>query len=102
MTDTERVMLLSPAATDCVYITRADSASIDLDVYVVVAEWLWLEFILVEFLPCVCSIDLEAFKSVRVNHCDLNEIKGGCRRYEFCMKYRGINGGRRKRKSKTI
>jgi hypothetical protein len=76
MTDTERVILLSPATTDGVNITGADATSINLDIYVVIAKWLWLELVLVKFLPRVRSIDLEAFKGIWVNHCDMSGVWG--------------------------
>jgi hypothetical protein len=49
MADGEREMLLSPASTDGVNITSAYTTALNLDVDVVVAKWLGLELVLVEF-----------------------------------------------------
>ena len=64
----QRKVLLAPPAADGVDITAADTAGLDLDVHVVVAERLWLELVLVELCPSLGSVDLKAGKLVGVRH----------------------------------
>ena len=71
MSNAERKVLLSPAAADGMNITGTDSACFDLNVDIIVTEWLWFELILVEFSPCVRSIDLEDSEGVWINHYDI-------------------------------
>lgn len=52
---------------DGVYVTAADTASLDLDIDVVVTEWLQLEEALVE-LGDGRSINLETFSLIGVGH----------------------------------
>ena len=70
MANTQREVLVSPSTTDCVKITGAHTASLDLDVDIVIAERLWLELIQMEFGPFLRILNLETFERFRVNHCD--------------------------------
>ena len=64
----KRKVLLSPASTDGVYITAADTAALNLDVDIVVTEGLRLELILVELEPGLRSVDLEPSELLGVRH----------------------------------
>jgi outer membrane protein W len=64
----EGEVLLAPSSGDGVDITAADTAALNLDIDVVVAERLGLELVLVEFQPRVRSIDLEAGELLWVRH----------------------------------
>ena len=55
-------MLLSPSSTDGVQITCADTAGLNLDIDIVIAEWLWSELVLVEVGPVLGILDLESHK----------------------------------------
>lgn len=72
MTDAEREMLLSPPSTDRMQITGADTARLDLNINIVVAERLGLKFIEVKLSPFLRVLNLEAFEGVWINHFDLN------------------------------
>jgi hypothetical protein len=61
-------VLLAPTAADGVHIAAADTAGLNLDVNVVIPEWLWLELVLVELCPGLGSVDLEAGELVGVRH----------------------------------
>ena len=71
-------------------ITGANTTRLDLDIDIVVAERLGLEFIEVEFRPFLRVFNLEAFERVWINHYDLTiqkkvlinsiqSLKEGCR-----------------------
>ena len=68
VTDGKGKVLLAPSSADGVDVAAADTAALDLDVDVVVTEGLGLEFVLVEFKPCVGSVDLEAGELLWVRH----------------------------------
>jgi len=70
MTNTQWEMLLSPSSTDCMKITGAHTACFNLDVNVVITEWLGLEIIQVEFGPFLWVLNLETFERIGVNHDD--------------------------------
>lgn len=72
MTDAEGEVLLAPAAGDSVQVAAADSAGFNLDVDIVVFEWLGLVLLLceVELLSWRGAGDLESGESVWVNHCE--------------------------------
>ncbi len=74
MAYTEGKVLFSPSTADGMDITGADPASLNLDIDIIITEWLGLEFILVEFKPGLWAIDLEACECLRITHCELNEI----------------------------
>jgi hypothetical protein len=64
----EGELLLAPSAVDRVNIASAHSAALDLDIDVVVAEGLRLEFVLVELQPSIRSIDLETGELLGIRH----------------------------------
>jgi type IV secretory pathway TrbD component len=68
VSNSQREMLLAPASADCVDIAGAHAAALDFDVNIVIAKRLGLELILVEFEPCLRSLDLESSEFVRVRH----------------------------------
>jgi hypothetical protein len=68
VTDGKGEVLLAPSSGDGVDITAADTATLNLHIDVVVTERLGLELVLVEFQPCVRSIDLEAAELLWVRH----------------------------------
>lgn len=72
MTDAEGEVLLAPAAGDGVKVAAADAAGFDLDVDIVVFEWLGLVLLLceVELLSGGGAGDLESGEGVWVNHCE--------------------------------
>lgn len=72
VTDAEGEVLLAPAAGDGVKVAAADAAGFDLDVDIVVFEWLGLVILLceVELLSRCGAGDLESAESVWVNHCE--------------------------------
>jgi hypothetical protein len=68
VTDSKRKVLLAPTSTKCVDITSTDATAFNFDVDIVVAKWLGLELVLVEFEPCVRSVDLEALELLWIRH----------------------------------
>jgi hypothetical protein len=68
MSNTEREMLLPPPSRHSMQITRANPTSLDLDIDVVVTERLGLELVQLELGPVLRILDLEALKSIWVNH----------------------------------
>lgn len=62
------VVLGAPFAVDGVEIAGADATALDLNVDVVIAKGLRLELILVEVLPRLGAIDLEAGELFGVRH----------------------------------
>jgi hypothetical protein len=69
MANAEWEVLFSPATTYCMNITCAYSTGLNLYIDVIVAEWFWLELILVEFKPSLRPIHLKACECVRITHC---------------------------------
>lgn len=68
MPDSERELLLSPAAADGVVVAAADTARLDLDIDIVVAEGLGLELVLVELGLGVRRLDLKSGELFRDWH----------------------------------
>jgi hypothetical protein len=68
--DSQGVGLRTPVTTDGVDIAGADTAALDLDVNVVVAEGLGVELLLVELLPGLGAVDLEAAELLGVRRHD--------------------------------
>jgi hypothetical protein len=62
MTHAEREMLLSPPSTNSMQIAGTNTTGLNLDINVVLAERLGLEFIEVKLSPFFRVFDLEAFK----------------------------------------
>jgi len=65
---TERKMLLPPPSRYGMQVARTNTASLDLDIDIVVAEGLWLELIELEISPMLRILDLEALEGVWINH----------------------------------
>jgi hypothetical protein len=65
---TKREMLLSPPSGDGMQITGTNTTSQNLNVNIIVAEWLGRELIEVELCPFLRVLDLEALERVWVNH----------------------------------
>lgn len=74
MAYTQRKLLISPATRNCMNVGAADSASLNLDINIVVPKRLGRVFVFVEFSPRFRTIDLEACESFRVNHCCLMRL----------------------------
>jgi hypothetical protein len=85
VTDSEGEVLLAPSSGDGVHIATADTAALNLDIDVVVAKRLGLELVLVEFEPCVRTIDLEAGELLGIRHLGGELKKDGD---EKCQKVR--------------
>ena len=77
MANTEWEVLLSPPSRNGMQITRANTARLNLDIDIVVAEWLRLELVEVKLGPFLRVFNLEAFERVRINHFEFN-IPGNC------------------------
>lgn len=60
MANSEGEVLVTPTATHSVNITTTNTASFDLDLYIVVTKRLHIELVLVELGPGFRRIDLEA------------------------------------------
>lgn len=82
MADGQRVGLGTPVALDGVNITGADTAALNLDIDVVVSEGLRVELLLLEVLPGLGAVDLEAGELLGdVGHRDYDECA-----VEVCVK----------------
>ena len=68
MPNTQREMLFSPAARNGMQITRTNTASLDLDIDIVVAKRLGRELIQLEISPVLRILDLKAFERIWINH----------------------------------
>lgn len=68
MSDGQGVILIAPATTDGMDITGADAATLNLDIHIVVTEWLRLKLVLVELGPRFPPEDLEAGELIRIRH----------------------------------
>lgn len=81
MTDGQRVGLSTPVTLDGVNITGADTAAFNLDIDVVISEGLRVELLLLEVLPGLGAVDLEAGELLgNVGHRDCDE-----RAVEVCV-----------------
>lgn len=60
MADGEGVWLSTPVTLDGVNITGANTAALDLDIDIIVSERLGVELLLLEVLPGLRAVDLEA------------------------------------------
>lgn len=72
MSNAQWKVLLSPPARNCVQITRANATRLNLDVNIVIFEWLRLQFVLVEFCPFLGILNLETDEAFWVNHGGFN------------------------------
>lgn len=77
MADGKGEVLLAPTSGDGVHVAAADTAALDLDIDVVVAERLGLELVLVELKPRVGPVDLVAGELLWVRHLGGWSIEGG-------------------------
>lgn len=68
MTDGQRIRLGAPVASDGMNIAGADTAAFNLDINIVVVERLGVKLQLVDFLPGVGTLDLEAGELFGVGH----------------------------------
>lgn len=68
VSDTQRPLVISPAAGDGVDIGATDSAHLDLDVDIVGTEWLGLELLLLELRPRLGRGNAVALEGVWVAH----------------------------------
>jgi hypothetical protein len=68
MANTEGEMLLPPTSRDSMQITGANATSLDLNIDVVIAEWLGRELIPVEFRPFLRILNLEANEGIWIHH----------------------------------
>lgn len=77
MANTEWEVLLSPPSRNGMQITRANTARLNLDIDIVVAEWLRLELIEVKLRPFLRVFNLETFERVWIAHSEFN-VLGNC------------------------
>lgn len=70
MANAQREVLVSPSSSNGMEISTANTTGLDLDIYIVIAEWLGLEVPLVELSPCPWAINLESGKCIWINHYD--------------------------------
>jgi hypothetical protein len=66
--DSQGIVLLAPTAADGVKIAGANTAALNLDVDIVVAERLRLELVLVKLKPGLRSVDLESSELLGDRH----------------------------------
>jgi len=69
MADAQWEMLLSPPSTYCVEIASANTASLDLNINIIIAKRFWLKLIEVELSPVLWVLNLKALESIWINHC---------------------------------
>jgi hypothetical protein len=69
MTDAQWEMLLSPSSTYCVEIASANTASLDLNINIIIAKRFWLKLIEVELSPVLWVLNLKALECIWINHC---------------------------------
>jgi hypothetical protein len=62
-------MLLSPSSTYCVEIASANTASLDLNINIIIAKRVGLKLIEVELSPVLWVLNLKALDGIRINHC---------------------------------
>jgi len=76
VSNTQWEMLLSPSTADSVQITGANTTSLDLNINIEIAKWLWSQLIQLEIGPVLRILNLEALESVWVNHFDRKPLNG--------------------------
>lgn len=77
VSDSKGELLLAPSTRDGVQVAAADAAGLDLDVDVVVAKGLGVKLVLVELIPRLGAVDLEARELVGIRHCSGGEMSDG-------------------------
>lgn len=68
MTTAQRKMLLAPASTQGVQIAGTNTTCHNLDINIVVLEWLWLDIIELEIRVMLGISDLKSLESIWIDH----------------------------------
>jgi hypothetical protein len=70
--NSQREVFLSPAAINCVDVTAADTAALDLDLDVIVAKWLGVEFSFMKSGVARRRVYLESLVLIVLGHGSFN------------------------------
>lgn len=70
MAYSQREVLITPSAADSVDITTANTATLDLDLYIIITKRLHVKLLLVKLGPGLGRLDLETSVFVVVGHGD--------------------------------